>query len=310
MRDELSLLQAQLTYKHRLEAMLKELRSQQTPLRVKAEELKQIMLSEQKDVDRLEGHSLASFFYNVVGKMDEKLDEERREYYAARVKYDACVRELEAVEQDIEATEEDLADLADCEEKYARAMEAKRLAIEAAGIPVSEELLRKEQALSYLAEQERELEEAIAAGTTALRTTADIMQQIESAKDWATFDLLGGGLLADLAKHDKLDEAQKKAEELQVQLQRFNKELSDVTIRAYLQVSIDGMLKFADFFFDGLLADAAVLDHIKQSYAQVEQTREDILTILRQLQDEMEDVRHKYSRLKAEVDTLIVDAEL
>lgn len=310
MRDELSLLQAQLTYKHRLEAMLKELRSQQTPLRVKAEELKQIMLSEQKDVDRLEGHSLASFFYNVVGKMDEKLDEERREYYAARVKYDACVRELEAVEQDIEATEEDLADLADCEEKYARAMEAKRLAIEAAGIPVSEELLRKEQALSYLAEQERELEEAIAAGTTALRTTADIMQQIESAKDWATFDLLGGGLLADLAKHDKLDEAQKKAEELQVQLQRFNKELSDVTIRAYLQVSIDGMLKFADFFFDGLLADAAVLDHIKQSYAQVEQTREDILTILRQLQDEMEDVRHKYSRLKAEVDALILDAEL
>lgn len=310
MRDELSLLQAQLTYKHRLEAMLKELRSQQTPLRVKAEELKQIMLSEQKDVDRLEGHSLAAFFYNVVGKMDEKLDEERREYYAARVKYDACVRELEAVEQDIEATEEDLADLADCEEKYARAMEAKRLAIEAAGIPVSEELLRKEQALSYLAEQERELEEAIAAGTTALRTTADIMQQIESAKDWATFDLLGGGLLADLAKHDKLDEAQKKAEELQVQLQRFNKELSDVTIRAYLQVSIDGMLKFADFFFDGLLADAAVLDHIKQSYAQVEQTREDILTILRQLQDEMEDVRHKYSRLKAEVDALILDAEL
>lgn len=310
MRDELSLLQAQLTYKHRLEAMLKELRSQQMPLRVKAEELKKNMLSEQKDVDRLEGHSLAAFFYNVVGKMDEKLDEERREYYAARVKYDACIRELEAVEQDIEATQEDLADLADCEEKYARAMEAKRIAIESAGLPESETLLRSERELSYLAEQERELEEAIAAGTTALRTTADVMQLIESAKDWATFDLLGGGLLADLAKHEKLDEAQKNVEELQIQLQRFNKELSDVTIRSYLQVRIDGMLKFADFFFDGLLADAAVLDHIKQSYAQVEQTREDILTILRQLQDEMEDVRHRHSRLKKEVDALILNVEL
>nr|MBQ8243748.1 hypothetical protein [Oscillospiraceae bacterium] len=310
MRDELSLLQAQLTYKHRLTAMLKELHSQQAPLRAKAEELEQLMRREQKDVDRLESHSLAAFFYNVVGKMDEKLDMERREYYAARVKYDACLRELEAVEQDIEATEEDLADLADCEEKYARAVEAKRLAIEAAGLPVSETLLQEEQSLSYLAEQERELEEAIAAGTTALRTTADIMQQIESAKDWATFDLLGGGLLADLAKHEKLDEAQKEVEALQVQLQRFNKELSDVTIRSCLQVNIDDMLKFADFFFDGLLADAAVLEHIKQSHAQVEQTREDILTILRQLQDELEDVRQKYSRLKKDVDALILEAEL
>lgn len=310
MRDELSLLQAQLTYKKRLEAMLSELRSQQMPLRKKAEELEKIMLRERKDVDRLEGNSLAAFFYNVVGRKDEKLDEERREFYAARVKYDACARELEAIEQDIEATEEDLADLSDCEVRYAQALENKRLAIESASIPEAAILLEKEQDLTYLAGQERELEEAIAAGTAALRTTADMMQQIESAKDLATFDLLGGGLIADLAKHEKLDEAQKNVEDLQIQLQRFNKELSDVTIRAHLQVNIDGMLKFADFFFDGLLADAAVLEHIKQSCALVEQTREDILTILRQLQDEMEGVRHKHSRLKKEVDTLILSVEL
>lgn len=310
MRDELSLLQAQLTYKKRLEAMLKELRSQQEPLCKKAAELEQIMLREQKDVDRLEGHSLAAFFYHAVGKMDEKLDVERREFYAARVKYDACARELEAIEQDIEATEEDLADLADCEARYAAAMEEKRRAIEAADIPEAGTLLEREEQMNYLTQQELELEEAIAAGTEALRTTADVMQSIESAKDWAAFDLLGGGFLADLAKHDKLDEAQRLVEELQVQLQRFNKELSDVTIRAHLQVRIDGMLKFADFFLDGLLADAAVLDHIKQSHAQVEQTREQILSILRQLQDELEDVRRRLVRIRKEVDTLILNVEL
>lgn len=310
MRDELSLLQAQMTYKKRLEAVLKELESQRGPLREKAAKLEQIMLRERKDVDRLEGRSLAAFFYHISGRMDEKLDTERREYYAARVKYDACARELEAIEQDIEATEEDLSDLADCEIRYAQAMEQKRQAIESAGTPEGEQLLKQESELSYLTEQERELEEAIAAGTTALRTTAEIMQTIESAKDWATFDLLGGGLLADFAKHDKLDDAQRMVENLQVQLQRFNKELSDVTIRAYLQVSIDGMLKFADFFFDGLLADAAVLDKIKQSLHQVEQTREDILTILRQLQDELEDVRHRRSHIQKDVDALILSAEL
>lgn len=310
MRDDLSLLQAQLTYKKRLEAMLKELRSQQEPLQKRVAELEQIMLRERRDVDRLEGRSLAAFFYHMSGKMDEKLDTERREYYAARVKYDASAHELEAIEQDIEATEEDLADLADCEERYARAMEEKRLAVEAAGTQDAQILLKQEEELSYLASQEQELVEAIEAGTTALRTTADAIQIIESAKDWATFDLLGGGFLADMAKHDKLDQGQKLIEDLQVQLQRFNRELSDVTIRSCLQVNIDGMLKFADIFLDGLLADAAVLDRIKQSLVQVEQTREDILIILRQLQDELEEVRHKHARLKTDVDALILNVEL
>lgn len=310
MRDDLSLLQAQLTYKKRLEAVLKELRSQQEPLQKRVSQLEQLMLRERRDVDRLEGRSLAAFFYHMSGKMDEKLDTERREYYAARVKYDASARELEAIEQDIEATEEDLADLADCEARYAKALEKKRLAVKAAGTPEAETLLKQEEELSYLTSQERELAEAIEAGTVALRTTAEAMQIIETAKDWATFDLLGGGFLVDLAKHDKLDQGQKLIEDLQVQLQRFNRELSDVTIRSCLQVNIDGMLKFADIFFDGLLADSTVLNRIKQSLAQVSQTREDILIILRQLQDELEEVRHKHIRLKQDVDALILSAEL
>ena len=310
MRDDLSLLQAQLTYKKRLEAMLAELRAQESPLQKKTAELEQTMLREQKDVNRLESNSLTALFYQLSGKMDEKLDTERRQYYAARAKYDTCLRELEAIRQDIEATEEDLADLADCEEKYAAALEAKRHAIEAATTAEAETLLKQEEALSYLTVQERELQEAVSAGTDALRTTADICQRIESAKDWATFDLLGGGFLADLAKHDKLDDAQQLVSQLQVQLQRFNKELSDVTIRANLQLSIEGMLRFADFFFDGLLADMAVLDKIKQSLAQVEQTREQILTILRQLQDELENIRSKAVHLKQEMDNLVLQTEL
>jgi len=310
MRDELSLLQAQMTYKKRLEAVLKELQSQRDPLRKKVAQLEQIMLRERKDVDRLEGHSLSGFFYLLAGKIDEKLDAERREYYAARAKYDTSLRELEAIELDIESTEEDLADLADCEARFAAALEAKRHTIETAGTTEAQTLLKQEADLNYLASQQNELEEAIAAGTAALQTTAEILQSIESAKDWATFDLLGGGLLADFAKHDKLDNAQNQIEKLQVQLQRFNKELTDVTIRAYLQVSIDGMLKFADFFFDGLLADAAVLDKIKQSLSQVEDTREQILTILRQLQDELEEVHHKHARLQKEIDAMILSVEV
>lgn len=310
MRDDISLLQAQLTYKKRLEAMLAELRSQQAPLKEKTAQLEAVMNKERTDVDRLEGHSLAAFFYYMTGQREEKLEEERREYYTARIKYETACRELEAIGQDIESTEEDLRDLADCEARYAQAVEEKRRAIEAAGTQVSEALLDKQRTLSLLQSQEQELTEAIAAGTRALRTVADVLQNVESAKDWAAFDLLGGGLLADLAKHDKLDDAQKSVEQLQIDLQRFNKELSDVSIRADLQVNIEGLLKFADYFFDGIFADAAVLDRIRLSQTQVEQTRDQLLNILRQLHTRQEDLRSKIAKLEKETDALIVSTQL
>lgn len=310
MKDELSLLQVQLTYKKRLEVMLKELRTQEAPLRQKVAELEKVMQHERKDVDRLEGRSLAAFVYYALGRKEEKLDTERREYYAARVKYDAAARELEAVQQDIEATEEDLRDLKDCEERYAKALEAKRLAIEAAGLPESDAVLGKERTLNFLTSQERELQEAVTAGTSALRATVDVSEGLRSAEDWAALDMLGGRLFVDAAKHDKLDEAQKNVEELQVQLQRFNKELSDVSIRADIQVSIDAMLKFADCFFDNLFTDAAVLDRIRQARAQVDRTREQILGVLRQLQTQLETVRYQLAKTKTELDELIVSIEL
>lgn len=309
MRDEISLLQAQLTYKKRLEGMLSELRSQQAILKEKVYRLEKSMQSELQDVQRLEGHGLSAFFYYVTGQMEEKLDQERREYYAARVKYDAAVRELNALEQDIDCTVEDLQDLSDCENRYIQVMEAKRIAIENAGTQVSEELIEQEQNLSFLRDQERELEEAIAAGTTALRTANDVVQSLKHVETMDVFDLLGRSL-ADMAKHETLDDAQKNVELLQQHLQKFNKELSDVQLREGLQVRMDRLLRFSDAFFEQVLTDTALLENLKQAHSQVDQTRDNILGILRQLQTRLEEVRHKIERVRAQVDSLIVSIQL
>lgn len=133
---------------------------------------------------------------------------------------------------------------------------------------------------------------------------------LKHAEGLGVFDVLGGGFLADMAKHETLDEAQKNVELLQVCLQKFNKELSDVVVRSDLQVSVDRLLKFADNFFDGLLSDATVLENIRQSHTQVDQARDNILGILRKLQSRLEEVRHKQGRAKQEVETLITGIEL
>jgi len=310
MRDELSLLQAQLTYKKRLQSMLKELQSQREPLAKKVQALEARMLSERKDMESLEGRSLAAFFYFCLGKKDEKLNVERQEYYAARVKYDAARRELDAIEMDIEATEEDLADLADCEERYAKAIEEKRTAIEQADNLHSWGFIEKEQTLNTLKYREKDLEEAITAGTNVLRIASDVINSLRNVENLGYLDRLGPNPLTDIAKHETLDEAQKNVEALQIELQKFNKELSDIPSRESMQGSIDRMLKFSDEFFENLFMDASVPERLRQSYAQVERTLDPALGILRQLQTRLEEVRHKQIQAKEEVDALILEIEL
>ena len=69
-------------------------------------------------------------------------------------------------------------------------------------------------------------------------------------------------------------------ENLQIQLRRFRTELSDVKIQADIQVRIDGFLRFADFFFDGLFADWAVMDRIGRAQDEMARVRSEICGVL------------------------------
>lgn len=309
--EDLHRLRRETERKRQLETMTADLRVQQKQLAEKTAELERSKLTEQADVDRLEGHSLAAFFYGVIGKMDEKLTQERAEAYAARVKYDAAARELAAVEEDLDRKERELAQLAGCEERYQEALRHKQEALKASRSPAAGEILRLEQRLSGLESQEKETQEALSAGETALTTAEGILRSLDSADGWATWDLLGGGLIADLAKHDHLDNAQAAVEQLQLQLRRFRTELVDVgDIQGDFHVSIDGFLRFADFFFDGLFADWAVKDQINQSRRQVEDTCQQLRQVLSRLERMLWDAQAERSAVQQELDALVLKAGL
>ena len=304
--EQLKQLQQQVARKKHLDAMLTELYYQRRTLSERAAELEAVMLKEQADVDRLEGRSLAAFFYGVISKMDERLDKEREEAYAAKVKYDAAARELASVEEDVQRHEAELRSLADCEKRYEQVLREKAEAIKASGEGVAADILRLEERIAAIGNQKREIREAISAGNAALSTAESILNSLGSADSWATWDLFGGGLISDLAKHSHLDDAQGMVEHLQVQLRRFKTELADVTIHADLQVSIDGFLRFADYFFDGLFADWAVKDQIYQSQRRVEQTASQIESVLHRLNTMLANAEQEQKRAREELDALVL----
>lgn len=306
--ERLRELQRQVSRAKQLEAKLSELQSQKSTLSQQVKELGAIKLEEQKDVDRLEGRSLAAFYYNVIGKMDEKLDAERREAYAARVKYDAAVRELAGVEADLSSCETELASLRGCEQRYAAVLQQKADALKLAGGPNAQKVLQIEEQIAANDIRAKELKEAISAGTSAYRFSQQVMASLDSAEGWGTWDVLGGGLLADMAKHSHLDEAQEKIEMLQGSLRKFKTELADVTIDADMQVNIDGFLRFADYFFDGLFADWAVMDEICNAQQKIQNTQNQISGLISHLQQLLEQVDAQQSKLRSEKDLLVLQA--
>ena len=308
--EQLKTLQAKIARFKQLSSMIKELRSQRVNLSARVRELEAVKMDEQADVDRLEGRSLAAFFYNVIGKIDEQLNKERQEAYAARVKYDAAARELEAVESDLHRYETEYNELRDCERQYEAALKEKAATVKAAGGANAEEILKLEERNAFLESQKKELQEARSAGNAALGTAKNVLSSLDSAEGWGTWDLLGGGLLADMAKHSHLDEAQGAIERLQSQLRRFKTELADVTIHADMQVNVDGFLRFADYFFDGLFADWAVMDKISQSQSQVQSTKSQIESVLSRLNSMMSAVEQEQTQVKNKLDTLVLNAQL
>ena len=305
--EKLKALQEKISRSRQLTSMLKELRGQRDTIAARVRELEAIKVDEQADVDRLEGRSLASFFYNVIGKMDERLNKEREEAYAARVKYDAAARELEAIDGDIQRCESELSGLRGCEREYEATLREKANAVKSAGGARAEEILKLEERHAYLESQKKELREAISAGNSARSTAESVLSSLDSAEGWGTWDLLGGGLLADMAKHSHLDEAQGAIERLQSQLRRFKTELADVTIHADMQVNVDGFLRFADYFFDGLFADWAVMDKISQSQSQVQSTKNQIDSVLSRLNSMMSAAEREQAQTKSKLDALVLE---
>jgi hypothetical protein len=304
--EQLQLLQQQIVQKRREQSKLKELNNQREVLSARVFEFQKNKLDEQADVDQLEGHSLAAFFYAMIGKKEERLDKEREEAYAAKVKYDVAARELSAVEEDILRSDAELNRLKGSEQQYERMLKNKAEAIKSTGSVVAEEIFQVEERIAYIENQMKEINEALAAGEKALSITNRVLSNLDSAKGWGTWDLIGGGLLSDMAKHSHLDEAQKLVEDLQVQLRRFKTELIDVTIDADIQVSIDGFLHFADYFFDGLFADWAVLDKIKQSQTKVLDTKDQIERVQYHLKSISSSSETELEGEKIRLDDLIV----
>lgn len=308
-KEQLDQLREKMARKRKLSTEVAALEDQCSGLAARVQQLKEETYKEQLDVDQLENFSAAKLFYQIMGKLDERLEKEQAELYAAALRYDSARQELHAVEADLAARREELSLLGNCEAEYNRLLEARARELrQDPQSPTARRLLALEERQAQLTARSKELQEAIQAGYDALSDISSIESALSSAEGWGTWDVFGGGLISDMAKYSHLDDAQQQINGLQRSLSRFRTELADVDIRTGIQVEVDSFLRFADYFFDNIFTDWAVLDRIRRTQSQIHEVDGSVRTILYRLERDLDQCQRDSEAVRQELKDFLVNA--
>lgn len=286
LREELKQAQAKLARREQLDVMLSDAEAQLGEITARERALYEQLQKENADVDAMERTTVTSVFYALLGKKEEKLEKEQREALAAKLNYQAVARELADCRERIDAMTQERDTLTPYLERCNVLRERIRDTLRSDPV-TADRILSLEREIAENQSQLREIDEAIAAGQKVMERIEGIEDSLSSAESWGTFDLFTrGGIISSMAKHSALDEAQDGAEQLQIALSRFRTELADVRIDGDMgQLNMDGFLRFADWFFDGLLVDWTVLSRIHDSQDSVARVRDQVDEALARLEE-------------------------
>ncbi len=268
-------------------------------------ELEKALKDEDKDVKKLESLSITNIFYSILGSKDQQLDKERQEFLAAKLKYDECCHSVLMLEKDLESYKVSFNNLLDAEAEYEAVLKKKEAFILGLNNENSKKLLEIMDKIPSIEAQKKELQEAIAAGDAARNELQFVVDSLESADGWGTWDILGGGLLATAAKHSEIDKAKEYAQTTKIALMKFQNELADVDLAMDIDINIGSFETFADYFFDGLISDWIVQSKISDSLKSVCNVVYNVEDIIKSLKAKLTTVENELSSIKENMKSLI-----
>ncbi|MCM8901557.1 hypothetical protein KVG29_10030 [Caldicoprobacter algeriensis] len=268
-------------------------------------EFREQLEKEKSDVDKLEGMNLTNLFYSILGTREERLEKERQEYLAAKLKYDQCQDELDALGKEIQDLKLQLGEINVLEREYQDLLRQKEKVLEGIHDATSRELEKLSEKLAEARAKAKEIMEALEAANAAIDGLERVLSCLNSASGWGTWDIIGGGILSTAIKHSYIDGAKTAVSQVQYQLRRLERELMDVGSFQHLNIDIGSFATFADFFFDGLIADWVVQSRISQSRENAFRVLRQVENIKQRLERALEEAKNEIGQIEYERQELI-----
>jgi len=264
--------------------------------RKRLEPLEARMKNEAADVRRLEGLGLTALFYTMLGSKELQLEKERQEALAAKLKRDEAAFAVAALADEEKRCASELERLLDVEAQLQKLLASKEKILLGKDPEISRRLVEHSNRVGGCRADLREIDEALDAGLRARTSLEVIVDRLQSAGNWGSWDVWGGGLLVKSMKYSHLDGAQSEVHRAQQHLRTFGRELRDVGEQLQASLEIADSMKFADYFFDGLIVDWLVQNRIEASIKAAQDVATRVRGILNRLEARQSEARERLAR--------------
>ena len=262
------------------------------------------------DVGRLEHMSLTRVLASLHGSRDDTLAKERAEADAARFRVAEAESRLAAVQGELAGAEDRRRQLAGAPDIYADALTAKERYLTAANDPRSVTLLQLADERGRLTAEISAMHDAQQVAADADAALAQARDRLGSASSWSTYDTyFGGGMVASVVKHQRMDEAAQAAAEADRRLAALRTELVDVARLepTAQQLVISAGLKVTDILFNNIFTDLAVGHQIRQAQQTVDNSAQLVGDIRTQLTRRVAAAEDRLAAIEAQRQDLITD---
>ncbi|MBK1809570.1 hypothetical protein JHL18_02775 [Clostridium sp. YIM B02505] len=272
-------------------------------------DIKARLHKEEMDIKKFEGITLSNFLALLFHNKEEKLDKEKQEYIEAKIKFDQCEQKIKAVKDDLKLLKEKFSVVSNAVVKYKNLIEEKEADMKNFGSWATKEKLNiMENDRLNLSASIKELSEAISAGERLLGAIDNANESISSAMNWGKADIFMDSMFISMAKHQKIDDAQAKLNNIPYLVDKFKKELSDVSVvsnEISQTITFSSFTKTFDIFFDNIFTDIAVQSKIEDSYYKLKNLRAEVERCANRLQYKIEEDQNKLIKLDLEINKFI-----
>lgn len=113
-----------------------------------------------------------------------------------------------------------------------------------------------------------DIDKALNAADYALGCLYDAQRHLSAARSWGIADIFGGGLITTAIKRERMSDARECMVSAKLALEQFRATLGHIELPDRIDDS--SFLRFADYWFDGGIADLLVQRKIRRAQQDVE----------------------------------------
>lgn len=247
------------------------------------QEAKRVLEKENQDVEKLQHLSLSSIMLRFQNDKEERMAKEEKEAMDAAFHYQQLEANAQALQAELASYQELIkkesslrAQLEDLEYEY----------IKTKDVNLAKEVddLRKKMEDNRI--KDKEILEAIQAGNVVNKKIEGILEKLGSAQNWGLYDMIGGGMFSSIIKHEKIGDVQRKIADIQMDIERFQKELHDVSRFEVGKLEISESLALFDMFFDNIFSDFMVQNRMQEAQTDIKNFHNELCAILDNLQQQ------------------------